>query len=45
MLKNMLDDYQVILDYMLMNNLDYRRMKDETVLDFFQNSLNKIIIK
>ena len=45
MLKNMLDDYQVILDYMLMNNLDYQRMKDETVLDFFQNSLNKIIIK
>lgn len=45
MLKTSLDNYKTLLDYMIMNGLDYRRIKDETVLEFFQNSLNKIIIK
>ena len=45
MLKYALDNYESFVDYMLLNNLDYRRLSEEKVLEYFQNSFNKTIIK
>ena len=45
MLKSVLSNSKPIVDYMLLNGLGYDMFDTETVLGFFQNSLNKITIK
>ncbi len=45
MLKKCLDNIIDFIDKMAINEMNYENINEEMILDFFQNSLNKILIK
>ena len=44
-LKDVLDNCNEFVDYMLLNGLSYENIEENAVLNFFQNSFKKMIIK